>query len=107
MTTPTLYALIGVTLVALALHSLLAVRHLLRRLIAANVMGSGIFLVFIAMSHRPARGIDPVPHAMVLTGIVVAVAATGLGVALVRKLARGSQGEHLPEDVDAQEDDEP
>lgn len=106
MTTSTLYALVGVALVTLALHSLLSVRHILRRLIAANVMGSGTFLVFIAMSHRPPRGIDPVPHAMVLTGIVVAVAATGLGVALVRKLARERQGEHLPEDVDTQEDDE-
>jgi len=31
-------------------------------------------------------GVDPVPQAMVLTGIVVAVAATALALALARRL---------------------
>ena len=43
---------------------------------------------------------DPVPQAMVLTGIVVAVAATALALALVRKLHALSGRLELPDDVD-------
>jgi multicomponent Na+:H+ antiporter subunit C len=44
---------------------------------------------------------DPVPQAMVLTGIVVAVAATALALALVRKLHALTGQLELPDDVDA------
>ena len=55
----------------------------LRRIIAINVMGNGVFLVFITLAARVAGDRpDPVPHAMVLTGIVVAVCATGLALIL-------------------------
>lgn len=85
MTPTTLYGLVASGLFCLALHSLLVSRGLLPKLIAANVMGSGVFLLFVALSQRGPEA-DPVPHAMVLTGIVVAVAATGLGVVLLRHL---------------------
>ncbi len=48
-------------------------------------MGSGAFLVLVGLAQR--NGVpDPVPQAMVLTGIVVAVAATALTLALLRRL---------------------
>ena len=43
---------------------------------------------------------DPVPQAMVLTGIVVAVAATALALALTRKLHALTGRLDLPEDAD-------
>jgi multicomponent Na+:H+ antiporter subunit C len=47
-------------------------------------MSGGVFLIFIAVGMRNAAEIpDPVPHAMVLTGIVVSVSATGLALALL------------------------
>jgi len=50
-------------------------------------MGAGVFMLLIAVAYRgPGLPPDPVPHALVLTGIVVAVSATALALALVRRL---------------------
>jgi multicomponent Na+:H+ antiporter subunit C len=62
-------------------------------------MGSGIFLVLVGLAQRQ-NVPDPVPQAMVLTGIVVAVAATALALALVRKLHSLTGLVELPEDRD-------
>ncbi|MEW5893899.1 MAG: NADH-quinone oxidoreductase subunit K [Pseudomonadota bacterium] len=80
-----LYALAGVLLFALGLGGIVLLRHALRRILAFNVMGSGAFLVLVGLAQRDG-GADPVPQAMVLTGIVVAVAATALALALLRRL---------------------
>lgn len=82
MTTPTLYALAGIALVGLGLVHFAVRRHVVRRVLALNVTGSGVFLVLIALARRAPDGPDPVPHAMVLTGIVVAVSATAAALAL-------------------------
>ncbi len=47
-------------------------------------------------------GADPVPHAMVITGIVVAFAATALGVALIVRLGDETSGTGRPADQPAQ-----
>ena len=52
-------------------------------------MGSGVFLVFGIVARKGAAAglqADPVPQAMVITGIVVAFAASALAVALVLRL---------------------
>jgi multicomponent Na+:H+ antiporter subunit C len=50
-------------------------------------MGTGIFLFLVAAAARNGlENPDPVPHAMVLTGIVVAVSATALGLALAGRI---------------------
>lgn len=79
------YLIAAVALIALGLRALLLHRDTLRRLLAINVLGAGVFMILIAAARR-ADGLppDPVPHALVLTGIVVAVAATALGLALDR-----------------------
>ncbi|WP_135467290.1 cation:proton antiporter subunit C [Crenalkalicoccus roseus] len=86
--TATLYGLTGAALVGIGLYGLIVRRHALRRLLAFNLLGSGVFLLFGAVAERAGPGGDPVPHAMIITGIVVALAATALGVALVLHLAR-------------------
>lgn len=80
-----LYALLGVVLFAAGMAGLMLHRHLLRKLIAFNIMGSGAFLTLVGLAQR-AGVADPVPQAMVITGIVVSVAATALGLALARRL---------------------
>ena len=83
-----LYSLVGAALFALGLRGALLQPSLLGRVLAINVCGSGVFLVFVAMAYQgPGLAPDPVPHALVLTGIVVAVSATALAVALGRRLA--------------------
>ena len=82
------YMLAGVVLVALSLYALVVHPNVLRRVIALNVMGSGVFLVLIGAGARGDGPPDPVPHALVLTGIVVAVATSALAVAIARMLHR-------------------
>jgi multicomponent Na+:H+ antiporter subunit C len=87
--TATLYGLAGAVLVGLGLRAALLQGNLLRKILALNVMGAGVFLALIATAYRgPAEAADPVPHALVLTGIVVAVSATALALALDRRLKR-------------------
>ncbi len=89
MTNVTLYCLCGVVLFGIGFHRVVVCRHLMRKVIALNLMGTGVFLVLIALARRtPSGRPDPVPHAMVLTGVVVAVSATALALALLRRFHR-------------------
>jgi multicomponent Na+:H+ antiporter subunit C len=91
----TLYGLCGAALVGIGLHGLVARPEVLRKILAFNLIGSGVFLVFGAVAGAgPAS--DPVPQAMVITGIVVALSATALAVALALRMARETGRETLP-----------
>lgn len=82
-----LYLIGGAALFVIGFYGLVAGEHLLRRILGMNIMGSGVFMVFLATAARTAGSTpDPVPHAMVLTGIVVSVCATGLALALAERL---------------------
>ena len=94
-----LYALLGVGLFTLGLYALIVHAHLLRKILAINVMGSGVFLVLVALGGRtPAAAPDPVPHAMVITGIVVAISATALALALMLRVQAQTGRTQLPEE---------
>ncbi|MEA3638870.1 MAG: NADH-quinone oxidoreductase subunit K [Lamprobacter sp.] len=87
MSSVLVFALTGVVLILLGLYALLVQRHLLRKVLAFNVISSGIFLLLAGLARRtPGVEPDPVPQAMVLTGIVVAVAATALALAMIQAL---------------------
>ena len=92
------YALTGVGLFTLGLYALIVYRHLLRKILAINVMGSGVFLVLVALAARTQDAPDPVPHAMVITGIVVAISATALALALMLRLREASKRVELPDE---------
>lgn len=97
MTVGLWYALLGAALMGLSLYRLIVAGDLLRRIVAVNLLGTGLFLILVAIGYRgPDAPPDPVPHALVLTGIVVAVSATGLALALARRVRE--HGER-PEDV--------
>lgn len=91
MNSALLFASVGVLLFMAGIAGVLLVAAPVRRVLALNVTSSGAFLALVGLAQRGGT-IDPVPHAMVLTGIVVAVAATALALALVRRLA-GAPGE--------------
>ena len=87
MTTTLVFGLTGALLIAIGLYAFIARGHVLRRIIAFNVIGSGIFMLFGALARRGGEGAsDPVPQAMIITGIVVAFAATALIEALAERL---------------------
>jgi len=90
MTPSVLAGLVGAALVGLGLYGLILHPHPLRKLLAFNLIGSGVFLVFGIVARRGAAvgfRFDPVPQAMVITGIVVAFAASALAVALILRLS--------------------
>lgn len=97
LTPSLLYALGGAGLIGIGLYGFVTRVHLLRRLIAFNVIGSGLFLFFGALGFR-GPGADPVPQALIITGIVVALSLTALGVALTLRLAAETGRAVLPEE---------
>lgn len=98
MTTALPYALVGVGLFTLGLYALIVHPHLLRKILALNVMGSGVFLLLVALAKRSGAALpDVVPQAMVITGIVVAVSATALALTLMLRLAAASGRAELPD----------
>jgi multicomponent Na+:H+ antiporter subunit C len=91
MNTLVAYSSTGVLLFCLGLYGVFFAGPLLRRLMAMNIMAVGVFLVLIAIARRNASLYpDPVPHAMLLTGIVVAISATAFAVGLARAYYRAS-----------------
>ncbi|WP_028238258.1 NADH-quinone oxidoreductase subunit K [Stutzerimonas azotifigens] len=92
MSTPLFWLGVGCVLWLLGLHGLLTLRNAVRRIIAINLMGSGVFLVMVALAIRERPG-DPVLVALVVTGLVVAVSATALALRLSGQLARARKGD--------------
>lgn len=89
MSTISLYGVCAAGLVAIGLYGLVLHPTPLRKIIAFNLIGSGTFLLFgIAARRGDGAGFlaDPIPQAMVITGIVVAFAATALAIALLLRL---------------------
>lgn len=89
MSESTLFGLCAALLVGVGLYGLIVHPHPLRKLLAFNVIGSGVFLLLGAIARRGAAagmGGDPVPQALLITGIVVAFSATALAVAVLLRL---------------------
>lgn len=85
-------------LVVMGVSLILTHRSLFKALAGLALMQSGIILFFIALAYRtsatfPVRAagnelplINPLPHALMLTAIVVGVATLGLGIALLQRI---------------------
>lgn len=83
---PTLwYLIIGSVIAVAAVTRTLLTRDLVGRLVAVNVVGVGAFLIILALAIRSGE-IDPVLTALVITGLVIASAFTGLGAVLIRRI---------------------
>jgi multicomponent Na+:H+ antiporter subunit C len=84
-----MFGLCGAALVGLGLFGLVVDPRPLRKILAFNFLGAGVFLLFGVVARRGAAAgldADPVPQAMVITGIVVAFSATAMAVALLLRL---------------------
>lgn len=94
-----IYALAAIALTGIGVHALAVRVHLLRRLLALNILSSAVFLLLVTIARRaPGSMPDPVPHAMVLTGIVVALSATALALILMRRIFDATGSSRLPDD---------
>lgn len=84
-----LFGIGAAALVGLGLYGVIIQPEPLRKLLAFNLLGSGVFLLFGVIARRGAAagmGGDPVPQALVITGIIVAFAASALAVGLLLRL---------------------
>ena len=99
MSGETLFGLCAAALVGIGLYGLICHPGPLRKILAFNLIGSGVFLLFGVIAKRGGgvltlagggRDGDPVPQALVITGLVVAFAATAIGVALLGRFAAAS-----------------
>jgi multicomponent Na+:H+ antiporter subunit C len=104
MTATTLYGLCAAALVGIGLYGFIVHPAPLRKILAFNIVGSGVFLLFGVIAHRGAEAGfpgDPVPQALLITGIVVAFSASALAVALLLRLHEVSGSDTLANDVPA------
>lgn len=77
----TLLAATGVLIMTLGLWAFVTLRHLLRRLLAFNLLGSGIFLLLAGLAGPVAE-----VRGLILVGLVVALLGSVLGAALLLRL---------------------
>jgi len=70
-------------LVILGIYIMVAKRNLLRMLIGLEIIATGVNINFIALSLIKFPGfLDPLPHAIVITSILLDGALVGVGLAL-------------------------
>jgi multicomponent Na+:H+ antiporter subunit C len=95
-----IYALTGSALVALGVFGVITQAALLRKILAFNLLGGGVFLLFGVIARRGAV-VDAVPQALVITGLVVAFAATALAIVLVLRMFQITGAATIAEDPPA------
>ena len=99
-----LYYWLSAVLLLIGLHGILARTNLVRKLMAMNVMQVAVIIFFIAISAKSGATapialdhdvslvaeayINPLPHALMLTAIVVSVSTTGVALALLIRIHR-------------------
>ena len=99
-----LYYWMSAVLLLIGLHGILARTNLVRKLMAMNVMQVAVIIFFIAISAKSGATapialshdaslvseayINPLPHALMLTAIVVSVSTTGVALALLIRIYR-------------------
>ncbi len=89
----------GIALFLIGLHTVVTHSNLIKRVIGVNIMGSGVFLFFIAIGNvtggepplivegtEDVLYINPLPSVLILTGIVVVVSITVYSLSLVIRI---------------------
>ena len=90
---------VAVTLFVFGLIIVIDSRNMIKKLVGLNIFQSAVFLLFITMGkvtdgNAPilAEGVsnfsNPLPHVLILTAIVVGVATTAVGLALVSRIRK-------------------
>jgi multicomponent Na+:H+ antiporter subunit C len=101
------FGLCAAAVIGLGLYGVITNPGPLRKILAFNLIGSGAFLLFGVVARRGTAagfGGDPVPQALVITGIVVAFSATALATALLLRLFQDTGSTSLRSDPPATAD---
>ena len=86
-----------ITLMMIGLYTMISRGHLVKKLVGLNIFQAAVFLLYISIGFvreaAPpllAEGVErysnPLPSVLILTAIVVGVATTALGLALVLRI---------------------
>lgn len=89
-----MYYLVAVILFIIGFHTMLTHNNLIKKIMGMNIMDASLFLFFVSIGY--VRGgqapiitpgvteyVNPVPSALILTGIVISVSFTAFALALV------------------------
>ncbi len=94
------FYLVAVILFVIGMHTMLTHSNMIKKVIAMNIMDSSVFLLFVAIGYRHGaqapiirEGVDivyanPLPGALIVTGIVVAVSVTAYALSIIVKIQR-------------------
>ncbi len=94
------YYLTAIILFIIGFHTMLTHNNLIKKLLGMNIMETAIFLFFVAIGYvqggrapiiqtgRDYLYVNPLPSALILTGIVVAVSITAYALSLIIRLYR-------------------
>lgn len=92
-----------VILLSIGIYGMLGKHNLLKKLIGMNIFQTAIFLFFIEGSTKlgatvpvispqlgtdPVNYVNPLPHVLILTGIVVGLSLTGVALAFLINIRR-------------------
>ena len=92
-----------VVLLAIGIYGMLGKRNLMKKLIGMNIFQTAIFLFFIEgatktggsvpvidemLGMEAAKYMNPLPHVLILTGIVVGLSLTGVALAFLLRIYR-------------------
>lgn len=98
--TEVMFVLAASLVFGIGVWGLLIAEHLLRKLLALNVMSSSVFIIMLVVSGDGGTSPDPVAQALILTGIVIAVAATAFALALMISIYRATGRASISENED-------
>lgn len=93
---------LSAVLLLIGLYGMLGRRNLVKKLMAMNILQVAVILFFIALAektgatapievkglHDVSAYVNPLPHALMLTAIVVGVSTTGVALALLIRIHR-------------------
>ncbi|MFO8110639.1 MAG: cation:proton antiporter subunit C [Thermoplasmata archaeon] len=82
--------------ILVGLYGMTRTKNSIKMMMCLGIMGSGLILLFVSTGYIPGGGVpivghspvmvDPIPHTVMLTAIVIDLATTALGLALVYHL---------------------
>jgi len=89
-----LFYFASIALLLIGLYAMISKKNLIKKIMGLNIFSTSVLLFLIAMGYRKggappieAEGVgffvNPLPHALVLTGIVVALALTSFALVLI------------------------
>jgi multicomponent Na+:H+ antiporter subunit C len=91
---------VAIVLLMLGLYTMIAHRNLMKKVVGMSIFQTAIILFFLVLSIKrgatlpvvpygpvdPAAFVNPLPHALMLTAIVVMVATSGVALAILIRL---------------------